>query len=265
VQLSQLFSESSLFLSFSAVILVNRPRQKPPTQSELDKIINIVSTDSGQQKEDSGPTVQDKNLSLQPEVKQENTEQSTPKPIQEQPKSEAVKTQSETATSKYLAKWFYDKTGQTHWDICNSKEVGRKFVQAFAEFGQDAQVIACVTLNYENGQVGGDYITDAISPCWSTNAAQAKARKCSYASDNSAGVDAGLFMINTFYQAKRITKLGGPACNFTDSRNPKDECNIQKISWLHNLDNQIDIIKDIHMEQGFNPWVAYKKHVAPYV
>jgi hypothetical protein len=150
-------------------------------------------------------------------------------------------------------------------DICNSVPTGIKFVEAFKEFGEDAQVIACVTLNFENGIVGNDYMVDAVSPCWSTSPKLAKARKCTYASDNSKGVDAGLFMINTFFQAKRISKLGGPACTFKDSKNTKDPCNIQKINWLHNLDNQILIIKDIYREQGFEPWVAYKKHVKRFV
>jgi len=169
--------------------------------------------------------------------------------------------------SKYLSKWFKNRTGQTHWDICNSADTGKKFVKAFEEFGADAQVIACVTLNYENGIVGGVYRTDAVSPCWSTNTQQAVARKCTYASDNSHGVDAGLFMINTFFQAKRITKLGGAdlACSFADSKNASDPCNVKKIAWLHNIDNQILIIKDIYREQGFQPWVAYNKHVKPFV
>jgi|694.fasta_scaffold77929_5 molybdopterin converting factor small subunit len=193
-----------------------------------------------------------KELVVEP-VKDDKTEspKEEPKPVVER--------------SKYLDKWFNNKTGQTHWDICNSKEVGKKFIEAFAEFGADAQVIACVTLNHENGVVGGDYITNAVSPCWSTNAKQAQARQCDYASDNSAGVDAGLFMINTFYQANRITKLGGEACTFADSKNPKDPCNVKKITWLHNIDNQISIIKDIYREQGFQPWVAYLKHVKPYL
>lgn len=178
-----------------------------------------------------------------------------------------VKKESVSTNSKYLSKWFGKKTGQMHWDICNSKEVGRKFIEAFAEFGIDSQVIACVTLNHENGIVGGEYITNAVSPCWSTNARQAVARQCDYASDNSKGVDAGLFMINTFYQANRITKLGGQdlACSFGDSKNPKDPCNIKKIAWLHNVDNQIMIVKDIYRQQGFQAWVAFLKHVKPYL
>jgi len=189
-----------------------------------------------------------------------------PPPIISQSGAEAV-AKATTAKSKYLDKWFKNRTGQTHWDICNSNAVGQKFVKAFEEFGKDAQVIACVTLNYENGIVGGVYRTDAVSPCWSTNTQQAVARKCTYASDNSHGVDAGLFMINTFFQAKRITKLGGPgfACSFVDSKNASDPCNVKKIAWLHNIDNQILIIKDIYREQGFQPWVAYIKHVKPFV
>lgn len=115
--------------------------------------------------------------------------------------------------------------------------------------------------------IGSDYIVDAVSPCWSTNTVQAIKRKCDYASDNSNGVDGGLFMINTYFQATRITKLGGKelACNFSDSRNSKDPCNKKKLTWLHNLDNQILIVKDIYKEQGFTPWVAYNDHVKPYL
>jgi hypothetical protein len=168
--------------------------------------------------------------------------------------------------SKYLAKWFNTKTGQMHMDSCLSKDIGKRFVNAFAEFGEDAQVIACVTLNHENGITNGDYMVTAVSPCWSTNTKQAASRTCTYASDNSVGVDAGLFMINTFHQRKRIAKLGGPTCNFTvDSKSPSDPCNAQLIPWLHNIDNQILIILDIYRGQGFQPWVAYIKHVKPYL
>lgn len=170
--------------------------------------------------------------------------------------------------SKYLSKWFNKRTGQMHWDICQSNATGRKFVAAFEEFGADKQVIACVTLNYENGIVGGNYITDAVSPCWSTNAAQAQARKCTYASDNADGVDAGLFMISTYWQSKNgnIAKLGGPTCKtFQDSKDPKDPCNAQLIPWLHDIDNQIKIVKHIYKNQGFTPWVAYNKHVKPFI
>ena len=167
--------------------------------------------------------------------------------------------------SKYLQKWFFDRTGQMHMDECNTP-VGRKFVDAFSEFGMDAQVIACVTLNFENGKINGEYVTNAVSPCWKTNTIQAKARSCDYASDNVAGIDAGLFMINTYFQYNRINKLSGLApCYFGDSRNPHDPCNKPRVEWLHNLDNQISIIKDIYREQGFSPWVAYNLHVKPYV
>ena len=158
---------------------------------------------------------------------------------------------------------------------------GVAIMELSAEALEDAQVIACVTLNHENGlkdrsrplfkcaenytDPGCIYITDAVSPCWSTNGKQASARQCDYASDNSAGVDAGLFMINTWYQRKRITKLSGIDCTPKDTRNPKDTCNAKFIAWLHNLDNQIAIIKDLYRERGFQPWVAYNKHVAPYV
>jgi hypothetical protein len=197
-------------------------------------------------------------------VKPERVE--APKEAKQEAKQEATPVTTESKPeSKYFKKWFGKKTGQTHVDMCQSNDTGKKFMKAFAEFGADAQVVACVTLNHENGIVGGDYITNAVSPCWSTAPKLAQKRQCTYASDNSKGVDAGLFMINTYYQSKRISKLGGPSCTFEDSKNAKDPCNVKKIAWLHNLDNQIKIILDIYREQGFEPWVAYKKHVKPYV
>jgi hypothetical protein len=236
---------------------------------EVEKIKEEKNSDENpnqSNKEVTGPTI--KTMSAQVEKTGQET---TPKPGNDQPthspvsQPEPSSTSAPTIQSRYLTRWFGNRTGQMHWDICTSKEIGRKFVQAFAEFGPDIQVLACVTLNHENGVVGADYITDAVSPCWSTNTQEAKARKCSYASDNTAGVDAGLFMINTFYQRHRIAKLGGPSCEMIDSRNPKDPCNMQKIAWLHNMDNQIKIVLDIYRQQGFHPWVAYNKHVAPYI
>jgi len=238
-----------LGLAFTGLQTDEEPKLAKASDSSLlnVEILNVESLTNNQSK---------------PEVKD------SPKapPIISQSGAEAV-AKATTPKSKYLDKWFSNRTGQTHWDICNSNAVGQKFVKAFEEFGKDAQVIACVTLNYENGIVGGVYRTDAVSPCWSTNTQQAVARKCTYASDNSHGVDAGLFMINTFFQAKRITKLGGPgfACSFVDSKKASDPCNVKKIAWLHNIDNQILIIKDIYREQGFQPWVAYIKHVKPFV
>jgi hypothetical protein len=165
--------------------------------------------------------------------------------------------------SKYLKTWFGKKTGQMHLDQCKTTEAGRKFLEAFAEYGIDNQLIACATLNNENGthdlftrgvcnekyQEGGDY------------------RRCVYADINSAGLDLGLFQINSYYQATRITKLAGQeyACKFTNSRDWSDPCNKLKAEWLFDIDNQILIIKDIYNEQGFKPWSAYNSNVKPYL
>lgn len=160
--------------------------------------------------------------------------------------------------SIYKDKWFGAKTGNMHMERCNSTELGQRFVKEFKDrYGEDVAYIACAALNAENGH----HNQYAIAACGLTSAQQ-----CDYASANSAGMDAGLFMINTYYQAKRITKLGGPACEFTvDSRSISDPCNKLKIEWLHNLDNQMAIILDIYEEQGFTPWVAYLNQVQPYL
>lgn len=164
----------------------------------------------------------------------------------------------EVVVPTMAAKWFGDKTGAMHMERCNSTELGQKFVGMFREkYGEDVAYIACATLNAENGH----HNQFAVAACGLSSA-----HSCAYASMNSAGMDAGLFMINTYYQAKRITKLGGPACEFTiDSRSIDDPCNTAKIAWLHNIDNQMTIIMDIYAEQGFKPWVAYLDKVEPYL
>ena len=165
--------------------------------------------------------------------------------------------------SKYLAKQFGSKIGQKHMDQCNSTLAGRKFLEAFKSEGEDKQLIACAVLNNENGS--HDLETRGV--CSLKFMENGDYRRCVYSNINSAGIDLGLFQINSFYQAKRITKLAGPeyACTFQNSKDWADPCNKKKAEWLFNIDNQLLIIKDIYKEQGFTPWVAYNKNVKPYL
>jgi hypothetical protein len=166
--------------------------------------------------------------------------------------------------SKYLNTVFgknNKKTGQQHLDQCNSTEAGKTFLQAFAEYGADDQVIACASLNYENGT--HDLLTRGV--CNAKYMENGDYRRCNYADINSAGFDIGLFQINTYYQAKTITRLGGPACNFVNSRDWTDPCVKLKAEWLFDINNQIKIIKDIYSNQGFTPWVAYLINVKPFL
>jgi hypothetical protein len=169
-----------------------------------------------------------------------------------------------TTESKYLKTMFgksRNKSGQQHLDQCKSTDAGRRFLQEFEEYGIDKQLIACVSLNYENGS--HDLFTRGV--CNAKYMEGGDYRRCNYADINSAGFDLGLFQINSFYQATRITKLGGPSCYFVNSKDWTDPCNKAKGEWLFSLDNQIKIIKDIYNEQGFDPWVAYLKNVKPYL
>lgn len=131
-----------------------------------------------------------------------------------------------------------------------------KLWQAFADrFGADIADIAIISLYYENST----YNTNTVGVCNPIHQINGDYRNCVYADLNSAGMDVGLKQINTFYQAERITKLGGQACNFIDSKDRRDPCNQKKIEWLLDINNNIKISLDIYQEQGFKPWYGYQK------
>lgn len=131
-----------------------------------------------------------------------------------------------------------------------------KLWQAFADrFGADIADIAIISLYYENSS----YDTTTVGVCNPIHQINGNYKNCVYADLNTHGMDVGLKQINTFYQAERITKLGGEACNFVDSKDRKDPCNQKKIAWLLDIDNNIKISLDIYAEQGFMPWYGYRK------
>lgn len=141
-------------------------------------------------------------------------------------------------------------------NIVKSDPNGLKLWSAFNnEFGPVIADTAAISLYFENGSLK----TDSVGVCNRIHWINGDYRNCAYADMNSNGMDAGLKQINTFYQAQRITKLGGEPCNFVDSKDRNDPCNQKKISWLLNIDNNIKISLDIYREQGFGPWYGYKK------
>jgi hypothetical protein len=148
-------------------------------------------------------------------------------------------------------------TGQAILDMVKGNPNGLKLWQAFNDkFGTEVADTAAISLYYENGTLK----TDSIGVCTAKYMIGGDYRNCNYADMNSAGLDVGLKQINTFYQAKRITKLGGEACSFGDSRDRNDPCNQKKLAWLLNVDNNIKIAIDIYQEQGnFDAWYGYKR------
>jgi hypothetical protein len=133
---------------------------------------------------------------------------------------------------------------------------GLKLWQAFNDkYGAEIADKAGISLFYENGT----FKPDSIGVCSAKYMIGGDYRNCNYADLNSAGLDVGLKQINTFYQANRITKLGGEACVFGDSRDRNDPCNQKKIAWLLSIDNNIKIALDIYSEQGFSPWYGAKR------
>jgi hypothetical protein len=133
---------------------------------------------------------------------------------------------------------------------------GLKLWQAFNnKHGVEIADKAGISLFYENGT----FKPDSIGVCSAKHMIGGDYRNCNYADLNSAGLDVGLKQINTFYQANRITKLGGEACTFGDSRDRNDPCNQKKLNWLLNVENNIKIALDIYSEQGFSPWYGAKR------
>jgi hypothetical protein len=147
-------------------------------------------------------------------------------------------------------------TGKYLLDIVKSNANGLKLWQAFFDkYGQVVADTAGISLFYENGTMK----VDSVGVCSKKYMIGGDYRNCNYADLNSAGFDAGLKQINTFYQRKRIEKLSGIKCTIGNSRDRKDPCTAQYIAWLINPDNNIAIALDIYSEQGFCPWYGARR------
>jgi hypothetical protein len=147
-------------------------------------------------------------------------------------------------------------TGQKILDMVKGNPNGLKLWQAFNhKFGTEIADTAAISLYYENGTMK----VDSIGVCNRKYMIKGDYRNCTYADMNSAGMDVGLKQINTFYQRKRIAKLSGINCKIGNSRDRKDPCTAQLITWLINPDNNILIAIDIYQEQGFTPWYGWKR------
>lgn len=131
-----------------------------------------------------------------------------------------------------------------------------KLYRAFEEaYGAEVATKSVIALYFENSS----YKADTVGVCTRKHQINGDYRNCNYADLNSAGMDAGLKQINTFYQKSRIAKLGGPDCLASNSRDITDPCTKSQVEWLQNVDNNIKISLDIYKEQGFCPWYGYKK------
>lgn len=208
---------------------------------ELEKAV-----DESKKEEEESPKANDLASTITNIVSKVEIE--TPQP--EQPQPSRV---SEMTFTLYSGK---TQKGDEIIQYVKSNPNGLKLWQAFFDkHGQEVADTAAVSLFFENGtlwekttgvcnrkyQINGDY------------------RNCNYADINSAGMDAGLKQINTFYQRYRIAKLGGPKCEPKNSRDITDPCTKSQVDWLHNVDNNIKISLDIYSESGFSPWYGYKK------
>lgn len=193
----------------------------------------------------------------QPEQKQE------PQP-QQQPESKStpeIKQQINTSTSTVRDRKFRlnngtYKTGGEIVDYVKGNYNGLKLWNAFNEkYGAEVANTAAITLFYENGTLW-EYTTGV---CSAKHRINGDYRNCNYADINSAGFDAGLKQINTWYQRHRIAKLGGPNCQQSNSRDRSDPCVQLLIAWLHDVDNNIKITLDIYRDSGFNAWYGYRR------
>jgi hypothetical protein len=148
------------------------------------------------------------------------------------------------------------KTGQELLDYGYSNPNAQKLWNAFNQkYGVEIADIAIITLFYENGT----FLEITTGVCSLQYQINGDYRNCVYADINSAGMDAGLMQVNTWYQRYRIAKLGGPSCEPRNSRDITDPCTASQVQWLHNVHNNIMIALDIYAEQGFTPWVGYKR------
>lgn len=173
-----------------------------------------------------------------------------PKPVVQAKASPNIETrQFRLNSGKYV-------TGKFILDIVKGNPNGLKLWQAFNDkYGQVIADTAGISLFYENGSLK----VDSVGVCSKKYMIGGDYRNCNYADLNSAGFDAGLKQINTFYQRKRIEKLSGIKCQIVNSKDRKDSCTAQYIGWLINPDNNIKIALDIYSEQGFTPWYGYKR------
>ena len=173
-----------------------------------------------------------------------------PEPIKEDPKPTTVATRSFRMNDGTY------KTGQELLDYGHSDPNAKKLWQAFFDrYGQEVADTALITLFYENGT----FKPDTVGVCSFKYQVNGDYRNCVYADMNTEGMDAGLKQINTYYQRYRIAKLGGEACEPSNSRDITDPCTASHVQWLKNVDNNIMIALDIYAEQGFIPWIGYKR------
>ena len=174
----------------------------------------------------------------------------------EAPKTPVATTPSKIPERKFRLNNGKFITGQKILDIVKGDPNGLKLWQAFNnKFGTEIADTAAISLYYENGTMK----VDSVGVCNRKFMIKGDYRNCTYADMNSAGMDAGLKQINTFYQRKRIAKLSGINCKIVSSRDRKDPCTAQLVTWLINPDNNILIALDIYQEQGFTPWYGWKR------
>jgi hypothetical protein len=204
---------------------------------------------------------------------EESSQTTTTTPIQEEEKKEEVsspviakveapKVAPKPAGKTPIEQGKFPKNGggiityDTINNHCNSNADCVKLRQAFTDrFGDRVGKKAMVTLFYENGT----FWSKTVGVCSKKYQINGDYRNCNYADINSAGLDAGLKQINTWFQRKRIAKLGGANCTPKNSRDRSDSCNQQLIEWLHNVDNNIKIALDIYSESGFSMWVGARR------
>jgi hypothetical protein len=180
----------------------------------------------------------------------EGTSAVNPKPEPEPTPAPAQTQSNGVASRSYKLNNGTHKSGADIISYVRSNPNGEKLYQSFLQISKEEADKSAITLFYENGTlwektvgvcnpihwIGGDY------------------RNCAYADINSNGLDVGLIQVNTWYQRHRIMRLSGINCTIQATRDRNDPCNAQLIAWLHNVDNNILIAREIHSESGWTPW-----------
>jgi hypothetical protein len=147
-------------------------------------------------------------------------------------------------------------TGAAIIDEAMGNTNARKLWDQFnLHFGGEVANKAIISLKFENGTFDSNTV-GVCSPVYQINGDY---RRCVYSDLNTAGMDAGLKQINTFYQRYRIAKLGGPSCEPVNSRDITDPCTASQVEWLKNVDNNIHMAVDIYAESGFQPWYGAQR------
>jgi hypothetical protein len=243
------------FLPIVAGFIHNQPATKeitalPPfTASFTTKPATLTLPDV---KVEANPVVEPVSKT-EPVVLSAETKDLTPAP---KPVVVPPKTNSNISTRLFKLNSGKKVTGEYLLGIVKGNPNGLKLWQAF--FDKHGQVVADtagISLFYENGTLK----VDSVGVCSKKYMIDGDYRNCNYADLNSAGFDAGLKQINTFYQRKRIEKLSGIKCQIVNSKDRKDPCTAQYINWLINPNNNIAIALDIYSEQGFTPWYGWKR------